>query len=933
MPDFRTLVRKEIAPLGLPSDREQKVVEELSAQIEELHASIVASGLSGDAAVEETLRRIPSWAELRRELLAAEPFVKLAHPDHPPLPGATKRALVSRFLRLYEAGFFMELRASLRRLWRSRGYTVTAVLTLAVCLGANAAIFDIVNGVLLNPLSRVAEPHRIMLMANQFPNAGAGISDKSAPKNYFDRLEGVPAFSEQAMFIGTDRVVAVGERSLRVHGMEATPSLFRLVRASPALGRTFTEQEGETGNEQRVILSHGMWQERYAGDPGVLGDELRLDGVPFTIVGVMPEAFSFFDPEARFWIPLAFNPLEQQNGVANAWYNIGRLAPGATRRQAQAQVDAVNRAFLESAPGRLRTTYENAGYHTTVEPLEDVLVRGFSQTLYLLWAGATVVLLIGGINLANLTLARAQSRGRELATRMAIGAGRYRLTAVLLAEGLAVAVGGALLGLVLGFSTLRIVRDAVASQLVLADDFRMDPIVIVYVLMLALMTGAALGIASTMQLPRSNIADSLQQNARTGARTNAGWLRRSLVTSQVALTFVLLTIAALLLFTVRNLLSVDTGYSVDNVMTARINVPAERYPGVDAVSRFLDEALSAVRGVPGVSAAGASTAIPLSGDRGTQAVITEDNPLQGEESILAPTRVGITPGFFETMGTAVVRGRDLDSRDVEAAVARDRFVPRAAIVDETMARTFWPAEDALGKRMFLPGVSNGLVVRDDTRWLTVVGVVPDLLLERLSGSASSVGTFFTPYAEANANDPPRDYGFVIKTLLDPEAVMDSVRQVIAEIDPELALFDVQAMVERSARSVARERLAMFLTAAFAAIALFLSALGVYGVLLYLVAQRQRELGIRIALGSTAGGIFGLILREGARMVTWGLLIGVAVVLLLRPALASQVYGIGPNDPLVTIVIAFILLVAAFLACLAPAYRATSVDPALVLSSE
>jgi putative ABC transport system permease protein len=932
MPDYRVIVQREIAPLGLSIDKERKVVEELSQQIEEIHASLVENGLSDEAAAEETLRRIPPWPELRSELLDAEPVLKLTHPEHPPLPGSAKGAIVSGLRRAYSSDVFLELRMSARRLWKSRGFAVTAVLTLAICLGVNAAIFSIVEQVVLTPLS-VPEPHRIMLMANQFPKAGAGSGDRSAARNYFERLEGVSAFAEQAMFAGTDRVVGLGDGNTRVHGMTATPSLFRLLGVPPALGRTFQESEAEPGNDTSVVLSHGLWQDAFAGDLRALGRQLRLDGIAYTVVGVMPAAFSFFDPDVRFWVPLAFNQGQRQNAINNGWFNIGRLAPGATLVQAQTEIDAVNQEFLASVPPQLRSVFENAGYHTTVEPLEAVLVRGYSRTLYLLWAAATVVLLIGGINVANLTLARERLRHREVATRMAIGADRRRLSALYLADGLTIAATGALLGAALAWATLRAVGSVYLGSLAVATGLHLSPVVIAFLIGLAALTGVALGVAPLLHLNRINLLDCLQQSGRSATRGRAGWARRSLVASQIALTFVLLTTAGLFLATVRNLLTIDPGYSLENVMTAQINIPRERYPDVNAASAFLDRALAAIRNLPGVTSAAASTTIPLSGRGGAQTVITEDNPVQADESVIAPSWASITPGFFATMGTPILRGRDLEDRDNGASLAGERRLPRAVIVDETLARVLWPGADPVGKRMFLPGVGNALLVRNDTRWLTVVGVVPDLLLEALSGSSGAVGAFYTPYAESNPNSPQRDYGFVIKTTGDPALVMVAVRRAVAEIDPELALYDAQTMDARRVSSLARERLAMLLATGFAGIALFLSALGIYGVLSYLVAQRRRELGIRIALGSTTPEIFGLVLREGARMVAAGLVVGAAGVVFLRPVLSNQVYGIGPGDPVLAIAMAFVLIAIVLTACVVPAYRATRVDPVVVLNDE
>ena len=934
MPDFRDHVRKEVESLNLSRDRELKVIEELALQIEEVYTSILDEGLPPEAAWEELLRRIPPLPELLEELRAAEPAtVTFAHPDRAPLPGAAKKAIVGGARRSWNSGFALDFRSGLRRLWKTRGFTTTAILTFAVCLGANAAVFTIVNQVLLRPL-QVPDPSRIMLMANQFPNTGMGVvGETSAPRNYFDRLAGVDTFTEQAMMIPIDRVIGSDQGVAQIHGMAATPSLFPLLRVGPSLGRSFTDAEGEVGDRRRIILSHGLWEELFAGDPGAVGTDLRVAGVPFTLVGVMPKGFSFIDPAVRFWIPLAFTLAEQQNPIANNYFNVGRLRPNATREQAQAQVNAVNASFLGEMP-RLRIALEGAGYHTTVEPLENVLVRDISGVLYLLWGGALLVLLIGGINIANLSLAQWQLRARDVATRLALGAGRARLAAALMAESLAVAASGGILGLLLGAAALRIVGAIRFGRVLLTGQLDISAPVIGFVLGLSVLAGAVVGLVSTRHLARVNLTEAIHSGTRTGTASRpSGWLRRGLVTAQVASTFVLLVAAGALLATFQNLLSVDPGYSVDNIVTAAINVQGERYEDNVAAQAFLDRALETIRGVPGVAAAGATTIVPLSGNRSAQAVIAEDRPMQPDESIVTPTWVNVTPGFFETMGIPVLRGRGFGALDVESGSLERSSTRGVVIVDETLARTFWPGEDPIGKRVFLPGVRNVLQVSDNTRWLTVVGVVPELLLEDLAGRESSVGTFYTLYGETNPGAFPERYGFAIRTDADLATTMGRVRGELARIDPELPLFDVQTMGQRKAQSLARERLAMSLAGAFGAVALFLSTMGVYGLLSYLVAQRTRELGIRIALGSTAAGVFRLVLREGVVLVAAGLVIGMGGAYVLRPVLENQVFGIQPDNPFLIGAVAFVLAAIAILACVSPARRATRVDPMVVLNEE
>jgi predicted permease len=930
MRDFKELVRKEVEALHLPGDREIKVIEELASLLEDVYASILREGLTDEQAWQQLLRRTP-LEELLADVLAAEPAARLIHPDRPPFPGTAKSAVVSGVGRFFGAGFGLDFRASLRRLSSSPVFTATAVLTFAVCLGANAAIFTIVNEVLLNPLP-VPDSSRIMLMANQFPNAGMGVPGRaSAPRNYLDRRAGVAAFAEQAAFNVVDRVIRLDDRPVQIRGMAATPSFFPLIGVEPAIGRTFTEEEGEIGSEQRVVLSHGLWRELFAGDPAAVGADLRIAGLPFTIVGIMPENFAFAAPDVRFWIPLAFTPSQKNNGIANNYFNIGRLRPDATREQAQQQVDAANAAWLAEVP-RLKAAYDDAGFHTTVEPLQEVLTRDVTRLLHLLWGGAIAVLLVGAMNIANLTLAQSRLRARELATRLALGAGRRRLAAAFLTESLTVAVAGGVLGLALGALALRAIGTVRADPMLQIDAVAIGAPAAVFVVALALIVGTVVGIAPLKDVNRINLTDAIHDGSRTGTGgRRSGWLRKGLVTAQVAFTFLLLVGAGSLLATFRNLLSVDPGFATENVVTAAINVRGERYADPASAQVFLDRMLEAIHNIPGVDSAAATTIVPLSGGGSAQAVIAEGQQAGPDESILAPTWLQITPGFFATLDVSLLHGRDFEAADSDAGALERSSTRGVVIVDEAFARTFWPDRDPIGRRLFMPGVRNVLQISDNTRWLSVVGVVPDLLLEDLSGRDDSAGTFYTLFAETNPASYPQSYGFVIKTALDPGAVISGVRRELTRIDPELALFDVQTMADRTRLSLAREQLAMSLASTFGVVALLLSALGVYGVLSYLVAQRTRELGIRIALGSTTQGVFRLVLREGIGLVGGGLVIGLLGVFVLRPILASQVFGIRPDNPVLIGVVIAVLVTATLLACLLPARRATRVDPVVVLN--
>jgi predicted permease len=819
-----------------------------------------------------------------------------------------------------------DIRFALKLLWKDRGFAATAILTLAVCIGSNTAIFTIVNSALLRPLA-APEADRILLMANQYPNAGTGTAafSNSGVPDYYDRLRDVRVFEEQAMYNFTSLTIEINETPERVRGMNATPSLFRLLRAAPVLGRAFDVSEGEVGAEQKVILSDGLWRQLFGTDWTVLGRGLRLSGRSFTIVGVMPRGFSFVDPKVRFWIPLAFTPQQKTDDArhSNGWFNIGRLKPGAMLEQAQTQVNALNAANLERFP-LWKEVLINAGFHTTVERLQDMLVRGVKGTLYLLWGGAAFVLLIGAVNIANLALARSGLRRRELATRMALGAGRAQVARQLLVESVLVAGAGGLAGLAFGSAILSALRTIGLERMPRMNDIHMDGTVVGFTMAVSVLIGALIGLAPVAHLFSVNLSALLHEEGRTGTGgRKARATRRGLVVAQVAFAFVLLVGAGLLLASFRRLLAVDPGFKPEGVMTAAVGLPRARYAGDPELRTFTTRALDAIRGVPGVAAAGATTLIPLGGDHSDSVILAEGYVMKPGESLVSPLQVIVTPGYFEAMGTPLKSGRYFDQRDNETA-------PGAVIVDERLARKFWPGADPIGRRMYKPSNPKDLLKIDkNTRWLTVVGVTRLVRLEDLAEKETTVGAYYFPYAQT----AQRTFVFAIKTAGNPAGVMPSVRAELARIDHDLPLYDVRSMTERADLSLNSRRVAMLLALSFGAVALFLSAVGIYGVLAYLVAQRTREIGIRIALGSTAGGVFRLVLREGAALGGSGLALGLAGAFALRRALENQIYGVGPTDPVVLCAVMAALATIALAASILPARRATRVDPVVALNQQ
>jgi putative ABC transport system permease protein len=814
-----------------------------------------------------------------------------------------------------------DIRLAVKLLWKDRGFATTAIATLAVCIGANTAIFTIVNSVLLRPLP-VPESRNILIMGNQYPNAGSLNSQNSGVPDYYDRLKAVPAFEQQALYNSQGGTIEINGTPERVSTMAVTPSLFRLLRVAPALGRTFVDAEGEQGNESRVVLSYGLWLQLYAGDSGVLGREIRINGSPYTIVGVMPKGFLFVDPAVRLWTPLAFTAEQKSDDSrhSNSWFNVGRLRPGATLEQAQAQVDALNATNLDRFPP-LKELLINAGFHTRVSRLQDVLVQQISGTLYLLWVGAAFVLLIGGVNIANLVLARAALRRKEVSTRLALGATRGRIMAYLMVESLILALAGGLGGLLTGAVTLRLLASLGLDRIPRAAEIQMDATVFLFAIGVATAVGLLIGLVPALDVFKVNVVGALQEEGRsgTGGRQRQ-MVRRAMVVAQVAFACLLLIGAGLLLMSFRQLLAINPGFKADGVITASLVAPQNRYAGDSEVRSFMTRVVDSVRSLPGVTGAGTTTVIPLGGNHSDSVIIAEGYVMKPGESVISPMRVRVAPGYFEAIGATLKRGRFFNRSDIETA-------PREIIVDERLARKFWPDADPIGRRMFHPNNPKDLLKVDEhTKWLTVVGVVGDIHMDDITGN-TTVGAIYLPMAQ----DVQRFATLAVKTTLDTSTLLKQVRAEIAQIDPEIALFDIRTMAELTDSSLTSRRTAMTLAVAFAAVALFLSALGIYGVLAYMVEQRSREIGIRIALGSTAGGIFKLVLAEGTILIIGGLALGLCGAVGLHKALESQLYGIHSTNPWIISAAMAGLAVVALSACALPAHRATRLDPIRVLT--
>jgi len=799
---------------------------------------------------------------------------------------------------------WQDLRFGARVLARSPGFTAVAVLSLALGIGANAAIFSLVEAVLLRPLP-FREPERLVMVWEDASQVGFP-RNTPAPANYADWkaqnqvFEGMAAIRYRSYNLTGD-----GEPE-KINAQAVTADFFPLLGISPAPGRNFLPEEDRPGAGRVVIVGHGLWQQRFGSDPGVVGQELLLDGQKYTIVGVAPAGFQFLATDTALWVPIAFSPQDLATRTSHNLTVLARLKPGVTPQQAHADVGAITERIARDYPDQARDL------RAFVLPLREQLAGQVSRALIVLLVAVGCVLLIACANVANLLLAHAAARGKEIAVRAALGAGRARIVRQLLTESLLLALAGALCGLLLAEASMTFLKQLIPEGMTALTGVRIDLRVLGYTVLVSLGAGIVFGLAPALQAARLDLNEALKQGSGRAILGGHRRLRGALVVAEVALALVLLIGAGLMIRTIVRLQGLDPGFRPEKVMTLKTALSRQKYGELPRRAAFYREVLERVRALPGVAAAGYTTSVPLVWRGGTNGFTVEGQPR-------APGRDAnhrqISPDYFRTMGIPLRAGRIFDEHDGPNALP-------VAMINETMAGKFWPGGEALGKRFKLGG--------PDAPWMTVVGIVGDV--RQMGLDVPVKAEMYFPYQQIDMFWAAPTF-LAIRSAGDPADLVAAVRREVRAVDPDQPISDVRTMEEILGREVAPRRLQMTLLAGFAGLALLLASLGIYGVISYAVSQRTPEIGIRMALGARPRDVLGMVVGGGLRLAALGVGIGLAAALALTRVMASLLYGVSTTDPLTFVSIPLLLLAVALAASYLPARRALRVDPVAALRSE